>query len=741
VRRNRANRRVATLLITIAVALGPASSASTADAATRPPAPDPAPRPMLQTAARPALQAAARPALQTLAFPAAIERRAGASPELPAHVTRPFSLLGITWNDPAATLGGSVRVRTRKIGSATWTPWQTLEADGTSAGDRRGSTDPLWAGPSDAVEARIDGWRRPLPDGLRVDLINPDATTPGDKSGMFDRGGGGEQPAGVEAAQGGEDEPAVDEASGGSRSGRPAREAAAGTATRRRALGRMAVALPARPVPRMVTRAGWGADEAIVKAAPEYTGPVQVFFVHHTATGNGYSCRDSAAIVRGIQAYQVRTKGWDDIGYNFLVDKCGTIFEGRGGGVGRNVLGAHTLGFNADASAIAVIGTFDSAGVSPTVRTAIATVAAYKLGAAGNAPNGKVVYLSGGSNRYPRGTRATLYRISGHRDAGRTDCPGDSLYRQLPQIRAIAGAAPIGLRFLRMSGAVQRGSLLYTRGLINPLWNVATPSALIARFEVWVDGRLILAAPGAHRTAALRLTPGGHLVGVRAVHLSGRTTMVTARIVSDPNAPVFSAGPDLALRPGSLDGSVPIRLGWTATDVNGLSAVSLLRPTAVRLGITAHSRDGAVRPAIPATFALRATDRAGNSVDASVTRTPIVLSEAVAQRRGTWRTLRDPRYLGGIALGSTTAGSAATWTFTGRSAALAVGRGALSGRVHLWVDGDDAGVVDLGNPRTVYRQAVWSRYWSGAGEHTISVRVEGTAGRPGAILDGLVYLR
>ena len=202
------------------------------------------------------------------------------------------------------------------------------------------------------------------------------------------------------------------------------------------------VPLPARPVPQMVTRAGWGANEAIVKAAPQYTGPIEIFFVHHTATGNGYSCADSAAIVRGIQAYQVRSKGWNDIGYNFLVDKCGTIFEGRGGGVGRPVLGAHTLGFNTDASAHRGDRRPTAPSASPpVVRTAIATVAAYKLGAYRNAPAGRVVLTSGGSDRYPPGRRATLFRISGHRDTGRTDCPGDALYAQLPAIRRSPGPA------------------------------------------------------------------------------------------------------------------------------------------------------------------------------------------------------------------------------------------------------------------------------------------------------------
>jgi hypothetical protein len=491
----------------------------------------------------------------------------------------------------------------------------------------------------------------------------------------------------------------------------------------------------------MITRSGWGANEKIVKAAPEYTGPVQLFFVHHTATGNGYSCSSSASIVRGIQAYQVRSRGWDDIGYNFLVDRCGTIFEGRGGGVGRSVLGAHTLGFNANASSIAVIGNFASAGVTSAVRTSIATVAAYKLGAFGNAPNGKVVYLSGGGNRYPAGTKAVLYRISGHRDAGQTECPGNNLYAQLPAIRAIAGAGPAGLRFQRMTGAVKYGPLLFTRGRIRPLWNVSTPSALINRFEVLVDGRLTVAAPGTHRTAALSLTPGGHTVTVRALHLSGRVASVTARVVSDPNAPTFTSGPDVLLRPGSLDGSVPIRLTWTAADVNGLSAVSLVRPSTVSLGTTAHIRNGTVKPAVPTTFTLRAADRAGNTADASVTRTPMVLSEGAAQRSGSWRALSNPAHLGGVALGATAAGASATWTFTGRSAALAVGRGALSGRVRIWVDGADQGVVDLGSPKTLYRQAIWTRWWSAAGEHTVKVQVEGTPGRPGVILDGLVYLK
>ena len=136
-------------------------------------------------------------------------------------------------------------------------------------------------------------------------------------------------------------------------------------------------------------------------------------------------------------------------------------------------------------------------------------------------------------------------------------------------------------------------------------------------------------------------------------------------------------------------------------------------------------------------FMLRAVDRSGNAVNASVTRTPMVVSEGAALRAGRWRVLRNPAYLGGAALGGTAAGATATWTFTGRSAALAVGRGAQSGSVRIWVDGQDQGVVNLRSLRTLYRQAIWSRSWTASETHTVRAEVAS----PGVVLDGLVYLK
>ena len=79
-------------------------------------------------------------------------------------------------------------------------------------------------------------------------------------------------------------------------------------------------------------------------------------FVHHTDTPNGYAPGDVPAIIRSIYTYHVRSNGWNDIGYNFLVDAYGRVYEGRAGGIDRPVIGAHTEGFNTGSVGIAVIG-------------------------------------------------------------------------------------------------------------------------------------------------------------------------------------------------------------------------------------------------------------------------------------------------------------------------------------------------------------------------------------------------
>jgi flagellar hook assembly protein FlgD len=191
--------------------------------------------------------------------------------------------------------------------------------------------------------------------------------------------------------------------------------------------------------PSIVMRTAWKANEEIVRAKPRYAPAVRFAVVHHTAGTNDYGPADSAAIVRGIELYHVQGNGWNDIGYNFLVDRYGQVFEGRSGGVTRNVVGAHAAGFNTGSVGVAVLGNYTSRPISAAARDALVRLLAWRLDLAHVDPLATITWASGGNSKYSRGTPVVLRTISGHRDTGWTDCPGNALYTQLPTIaRAVA---------------------------------------------------------------------------------------------------------------------------------------------------------------------------------------------------------------------------------------------------------------------------------------------------------------
>ncbi|MET8893386.1 peptidoglycan recognition protein family protein, partial [Streptomyces albogriseolus] len=192
------------------------------------------------------------------------------------------------------------------------------------------------------------------------------------------------------------------------------------------------------PRPAIVTRHGWGADESLREKSFVYTSTVKAAFVHHTASGNGYSCSQAPSLIRGFYRYHTRSLGWRDIGYNFLVDKCGRIYEGRAGGVAKPVKGAHTLGFNSKTTGIAVIGSYGSKKPSAKAVKAVARLTAWKLGLHGRNPKKKTSLTSGGSNLYAKGKKVKMKVISGHRDGFNTSCPGGKLYKKLGSVRSKA---------------------------------------------------------------------------------------------------------------------------------------------------------------------------------------------------------------------------------------------------------------------------------------------------------------
>ncbi|MBA2517220.1 MAG: N-acetylmuramoyl-L-alanine amidase [Solirubrobacterales bacterium] len=211
--------------------------------------------------------------------------------------------------------------------------------------------------------------------------------------------------------------------------------------------------------PRVITRAEWGAAAVPPRATAGYGG-VQLAFVHHTVTANEYTPQDSAAIVLGIARYHRDSNGWNDIGYNFLVDKYGQVFEGRAGGIGLAVIGAHAQGYNSVSTGVACLGDFRSIPESEPGIAAVTQLLAWKLGLHGVPAEGTVTVtsLGGKANLYRSGTPVTFQRISGHRDGNGTSCPGDGLYGQLPALRALVARriAPVAASALTLRAAANR---------------------------------------------------------------------------------------------------------------------------------------------------------------------------------------------------------------------------------------------------------------------------------------------
>jgi hypothetical protein len=213
---------------------------------------------------------------------------------------------------------------------------------------------------------------------------------------------------------------------------------------------RAAALPPAQPVlaagpgqPPIIARTAWAKGIPPPRVAPIY-GAVEVAFVHHTENPNGYSAAQVPAMLRAIFLFHREFNGWNDIGYNFVLDRFGRIWEARAGGIDEAVVGAQAGGYNLVSSGVAVLGSYSGVPISDAARAALQRLLAWKLALHGTPSRGRVtvrVNPAGASySKYPARARVSLPRVSGHRDADSTDCPGDALYGELPAIRArVAG--------------------------------------------------------------------------------------------------------------------------------------------------------------------------------------------------------------------------------------------------------------------------------------------------------------
>jgi hypothetical protein len=703
----------------------------------------------------------------------------GRSASLGRRETEPFSMLGVTWTDPGARVSGTVEVRTRVAGSGEWSGWLRLEGDSGQGetGALRGGTEPAWVGPSDGVEVRVASGGKTsagLPAGLRLDMVDPGtgSVTAVEPAAFAVEETDGPTPSATESTGPAPDatvspdasvsdepptEPSVSQSATASPtpSGTPSASASPSTTASPSPSSSATTAPPAPPStaprPPITSRAGWGADESISPEAPGYLpgGRIKAVVVHHTAESNNYTCADAPKLVRGIYAYHVKQLGWKDVGYNFLVDKCGTVYEGRKGGVDRPVQGAHAYGFNAETTGVSVLGTYTDAAPSPAAMTSVARIAAWKLGQYGVNPAGTTTLTAGdrGTNYFgkswAKGAQLSFPVIHGHRDGYNTQCPGSAFYNRLATIRTWAAGPVTGLTVKSITGAGLSGTTYYTKAGITVNWSATTPASLIKQYELLVDGRPVATTAGTAGSAQATLALGSHTVAVRATHVSGRqTTSPAATVIAETTAPTFTTKPALALRTGTVNTTaVPVTLRWKAADSNALRDVRLTAPLARTYGPTTYSASHTAKSAVATAWNMTAYDRAGNTGSASVTGTPVILQETSAVKSGTWTTKSSTSYLGGKSYSSSSKNASLTWTFTGRSAAWVVSRAASSGQAYIYVDGVKAATVDLKSSTTKYRDAIWTRTWSTSAKHTVKIVVVGTSGRPTITTDGLVYLK
>lgn len=474
---------------------------------------------------------------------------------------RRFDVLGVRG-------AGRFDVRVRRRGGE-WSPWVPLAAHGdhapdTGTGER--ASDPVWAGACDELQLRAA--RRPR-EALRLHFVTVPAPTR-------------RAPHARAAA---------------------VRQAAPGTS------------------PAIIPRAAWGGDSVPPRSGPAY-GVVQLAFVHHTVGANDYTPEQSASIVLGIAKYHRDTNGWNDLGYNFLVDQYGQVFEGRAGGVDQPVVGAQAQGYNNQSTGVAVLGTYTGVPISEPAMAAVAQLLGWKLSLHGVPCEGGLTVISGGGelNRYRAGTPVQMQRISGHRDGDATECPGNALYAQLPALRsrAAALAGPIAPRAqvsLRPSAAdvLYGADAVFTGTVIRPDATAGAGEAValqkrgaggawvtIARTNAAADGSFVVRLPwrrgGDVRAGAAGVTSRVERIGVTpALFTRGTPRRVSAgaRLSLSGRIRPATAMSVLLERQGS-DGKFR-RVAFVRGRVSGTgwrAAVRLRRPGLYRITARTSAKNG-----------------------------------------------------------------------------------------------------------------------------------------------------
>ena len=456
-----------------------------------------------------------------------------------------FDMIGVLFRSTSAgVLAAQFHVRT-SLDGLSWTPWFTVKADAQSgpAGSVEGAadlvTEPVWVGAARYVQYEAGG--APVSD-VRLACIDAQVTASTAPT----------VAASPAASVAPTMAPAVATTTSGSTTTEPAAPDAAGAAV----VGATTVGGP--PEPPIVSRAKWGADESLRSNSPSY-GVVRCAFVHHTVNANNYTRAQAPALVRGIYYYHTQVNGWNDIGYNFLIDRFGTIYEGRYGGVASAVIGAQVLGFNSMSTGVSLIGTFQTVAPSKAAVTSLERLLAWKLDLSHLDPQGTAHVECLTTEMYKAGQWVTVPVILGHRQVNYTECPGNVLFGMLPAIRAaVAGigdpkiytpsASP---RAFSPNGDGVRDSVAFKAKLSgDDGWSIALSNAAGSEVARFAGTGTTASAVWLGRTAAgARLPDGAYTATFAATSANGTARPASIAIRLDTVPPVISG---LAVTPAMI---------------------------------------------------------------------------------------------------------------------------------------------------------------------------------------------
>lgn len=360
---------------------------------------------------------------------------------------RTFQLVGVQWSGPRDV---SIQLRARQPGGR-WSPWAEASVLGHGPDLPARSTpligDGIWTGPARLVELRSS---RPLTD-VQLHFV--------DVGPIFSA-----ETASLPMAQ-----PVLDAGPG---------------------------------QPPIIARQAWARGHAPPAVPPSY-GAIKMAFVHHTDNPNGYSAGEVPALLKAIYIFHRFVRGWDDIGYNFVIDLQGRIWEARKGGIDEPVVGAQAGGYNEESTGVAILGTFASVLPSPAAISALQKLLAWKLSLHGVPTEGLVTVVVDPADAFytpfKPGAHVSLPRVAGHRDGDLTDCPGNALYYHLPVIRpqvtaeALSQGTPLQASLSASASRVARGASVNLSGVLQDLDGTPVSGASIELQRITADGAFTFA--------------------------------------------------------------------------------------------------------------------------------------------------------------------------------------------------------------------------------------------------------